>query len=184
MRAAVLTAATDALVEAGLAGIELTDVAVRAGVGRSTVYRRWGTVPALVADLLLDMAETSLPRADTGSLRGDLTANTTLVRRTLSDPRQGRLFKALIAAATCDDNTAAALAGFYDTRIAEWAPVVTDAIARGEAPAETDPVAVIRLTSAPLYYKFLTSTARLTAADARRAVDVTIAAVDAGALRR
>ena len=112
VRDAVLAATADMLIESGLDGVELTAVAARAGVGKSTVYRRWGTVPALVADLLTDMAQTSLPRADTGSLRGDLSANARLVQRTLADPRQGRLFKAIIAAATYDDQTAAALAEF------------------------------------------------------------------------
>ncbi len=183
VRDAVLRATGDLLIESGLGGVELTEVAHRADVGKSTVYRRWGSVPALVADLLTEMAETSQPRADTGSLRGDLRANANLVRRTLTHPRQGRLFKAIIAAATSDDNAAAALAGFYDARIAELAPMVTDAIGRGEAPADTDAVAVIRQVSAPLYYQFLTSTTSLTTKDALRTVDVTLAAVAAGALR-
>ena len=183
VRDAVLRATGDLLIESGLGGVELTEVAQRADVGKSTVYRRWGSVPALVADLLTEMAETSQPRADTGSLRGDLLANANLVRRTLTHRRQGRLFKAIIAAATSDDNAAAALAGFYDARIAELAPMVTDAIGRGEAPADTDAVAVIRQVSAPLYYQFLTSTTRLTTKDALRTVDVTLAAVAAGALR-
>ena len=180
VRRAVLTAAEDLLIEAGLDGLELTVVAERAGVGKSTVYRRWGTVPALVADLLTDMAEQSLPRADTGSLRGDLQANARLVRRTLADPRQGRLFKAVIAAATCDPRTAVALEEFYARRIAEWSGCVTDAIARGEAPAGTDAAAAIRQVSAPLYYQFLTSTKRLTTADADRAADAAVAAIGAG----
>jgi len=176
----VLSAAEDLLIEAGLDGLELTVVAERAGVGKSTVYRRWGTVPALVADLLTDMADQSLPRADTGSLRGDLQANAQLVRRTLADARQGRLFKAMIAAATCDPRTAEALEDFYARRIAEWSGCVTDAIARGEAPAGTDAAAAIRQVSAPLYYQFLTSTKRLTTADADRAADAAVAAIDAG----
>jgi len=180
VRRAVLSAAEDLLIEAGLDGLELTVVAERAGVGKSTVYRRWGTVPALVADLLTDMAEQSLPRADTGSLRGDLQANARLVRRTLADARQGRLFKAMIAAATCDPRTAEALEDFYARRIAEWSGCVTDAIARGEAPAGTDAAAAIRQVSAPLYYQFLTSTKRLTTADADRAADAAVAAIDAG----
>lgn len=180
MRRAVLSAAEDLLIEAGLDGLELTVVAERAGVGKSTVYRRWGTVPALVADLLTDMADQSLPRADTGSLRGDLQANAQLVRRTLADARQGRLFKAMIAAATCDPRTAEALEDFYARRIVEWSGCVTDAIARGEAPAGTDAAAAIRQVSAPLYYQFLTSTKRLTTADADRAADAAVAAIDAG----
>ena len=180
VRDAVLRAAADLLIEDGLEGIELTAVAQRAGVGKSTVYRRWGSVPGLVADLLVDMADTSSPRPSTGALRTDLLAQAKLVRRTLSDGRQGRLFKAIIAAATCDAVTANALADFYRNRIDEVSPVVVEAVARGEAPQGTDPAEVIRQLSAPLYYRFLTDTRPLTTADAERAVAVTMAAVDAG----
>jgi AcrR family transcriptional regulator len=184
VRAAVLRATGDMLVEWGLHGLELTDVAQRAGVGKSTVYRRWGSVPALVTDLLCDMAEQSLPRADTGSLRGDLRANAALVRRTLADPRQGRLFKAIIAAATCDQRTAEALSTFYDRRVTEWSGCVVDAVARGEAPKGTDAAVVIRQVSAPLYYQFLTSTRPLTAKDAHHAVDAAMAGIAAGVFVR
>jgi AcrR family transcriptional regulator len=184
VRAAVLRETGDMLVESGLRGLELTDVAARAGVGKSTVYRRWGSVSALVTDLLCDMAATSLPRADTGSLRGDLRSNAALVRRTLSDRRQGRLFKAVIAAATYDPRTAEALSTFYERRIAEWKGCVVDAVARGEAPEGTDAAAAIRQVSAPLYYQFLTSTTPLTAKDVQRAVDAAIAAIAAGVFVR
>jgi AcrR family transcriptional regulator len=184
VRASVLRAVGDMLVESGLQGLELPAVAERAGVGKSTVYRRWGSVPALVADLLCDMAAQSRPRSHTGSLRGDLRANAALVRRTLSDSRQGRLFKAIIAAATCDQRTADAMSTFYDRRVAEWSPCITDAVGRGEAPVGTDAVAAIRQVSAPLYYQFLTSTRPLTAKDAERAVDAAIAAITAGVFAR
>jgi AcrR family transcriptional regulator len=184
VRAAVLRATGDMLVESGLHGLELTDVAQRAGVGKSTVYRRWGSVPALVTDLLCDMADQSLPRADTGSLLGDLRANAALVRRTLADPRQGRLFKAIIAAATCDQRTAEALSTFYDRRVTEWSGCVDDAVARGEAPKGTDAAAAIRQVSAPLYYQFLTSTRPLTAKDGHSAVDAAMAGIAAGVFVR
>jgi AcrR family transcriptional regulator len=180
VRESVLRATADLLVEAGLHGHELTDVAERAGVGKSTVYRRWGSVTGLVSDLLTDMADQSTPRSDTGSLRGDLRANAALVRRTLMDSRQGPLFKAIIAAATSDPRTADALEVFYDRRITEWSGCVVDAIDRGEAPKGTDAAAAIRHVSAPLYYQFLTSTRPLTARDADRAVDAAIAAIRAG----
>jgi AcrR family transcriptional regulator len=184
VRESVLRATGGLLVEAGLHGLELTEVAERAGVGKSTVYRRWGSVPALVADLLGDMAAQSLPRAHTGSLRGDLRANAALVRRTLTDPRQGPLFKAIIAAATCDPRTAEALEVFYLRRISEWSGCVVDAIGRREAPPGTDAAAALRQVSAPLYYQFLTSTRSLTAKDANRAVDAAIAAITAGVFVR
>src|SRR3982074_3069488 len=64
--AAVRRAAGDALAERGLDGLDLADIAASAGVGKTTVYRRWGSVTGLVADLLADMAEQSLPRPETG----------------------------------------------------------------------------------------------------------------------
>lgn len=134
VRAAVLRAAGDVLAERGFAHLDLADVARRAEVGKTTVYRRWGTVTGLVTDLLSDMAQQSVPRTETGSLLGDLTANTRLVTRTLADPRQGALFKAVIAAATCDPKAAEALHGFYAVRVEEWAPCVVQAAPGARCP--------------------------------------------------
>lgn len=180
VRAAVLRAAGDALAEAGFDRLDLAEIARRAGVGKTTVYRRWGTVPGLVADVLTEMADESSPRTDTGSLLGDLRANARLVHRTLNDPRQGRLFRALITAAGCDAQAAAALHRFYRVRIAEWAPCVEAAVARGEAPEGTDAAEVIRAVSAPLYYRFLVSGDPLDEAAADRAAAAAVASVEAG----
>lgn len=180
VRAAVLEAAGDVLAEEGFAHLDLADVARRAEVGKTTVYRRWGTVTGLVADLLSDMAGQSVPRTETGSLLGDLTANARLVARTLADPRQGALFKAVIAAATCDPKAAEALHGFYAVRVAEWAPCVDQAAARGEVPVGTDAHEVIRAVSAPLYYRLLTTADPLEEEAADRAAAAAVAAAGAG----
>ncbi|WP_328861278.1 TetR/AcrR family transcriptional regulator [Streptomyces sp. NBC_00306] len=181
VRTAVLEAAGDALVEHGFHGLDLADVARRANVGKTTVYRRWSTVTGLVADLLEDMAEQSVARTDTGNLSDDLRANARLVVGTLTDPRQGSLFKAVIAAATCDDRTTQALNRFYATRIEEWAPCVEAAVSRGELPAGTDAREVIRAVSAPLYYRLLASGDPLDEATADRAAAAAEAAARAGA---
>ena len=181
VRAAVLRVAGDALAEQGFARLDLADVARRADVGKTTVYRRWGTVTGLLADLLADMAEQSLPRTQTGSLLGDLRANARLVQRTLTDPRQGALFKAVIAAATSDERTAEALHRFYETRVEEWAPCVRQAVDRGELPEGTDAHEVIRAVSAPLYYRLLASGDPLDEAAADRAAEAAAAAARAGA---
>ncbi|GAA4447173.1 TetR-like C-terminal domain-containing protein [Phytohabitans houttuyneae] len=180
VRESVLRAAGDLLAEGGLELLDLGEVARRAGVGRTTVYRRWGTPASLVADLLAEMAESSLPRTDTGTLLGDLTANARLVRRTLADARQGALFKALIAAATYDPRTAEALHRFYEIRVDEWTPCVAAAVERGELPAGTDAREVVRAVSAPLYYRLLTSGDPLDEAAADRAARAASAAAAAG----
>jgi AcrR family transcriptional regulator len=180
VREAVLRAAGDTLAAEGFDALDLAEVARTAGVGKTTVYRRWGTPAALAADLLADMAEQSLPRADTGSLAQDLRANARLVVETLTDPRQGRLFKALIAASLCDAQAAQALHRFYAVRIEEWAGCVTDAVARGELPAGTAPQEVVAAVSAPLYYALLNTGRPLTEADADRAAAAVTAAAQAG----
>jgi AcrR family transcriptional regulator len=157
VREAVLQAAGDLLAERGFFHLDLAEVAARAEVGKTTAYRRWRTPTGLVIDLLADMADQSVPHADTGSLLGDLTANAQLVAETLTDPRQGRVFQAVISAATCDDIAATALHRFYDIRLTEWAPCVHNAITRGEAPDGTDARAVLSAVSAPLYYRLLAS---------------------------
>ncbi|BAC72242.1 TetR family transcriptional regulator [Streptomyces avermitilis] len=181
VRAAVLRAAGDVLAEQGFAHLDLADVARRAEVGKTTVYRRWGSVTGLVADLLDDMAEQSLPRAETGSVREDLRANAHLVQRTLADARQGALFRAVIAAATCDARTAESLRRFYEVRVAEWAPCVERGVERGELPVGTDAATVVRAVSAPLYYALLTTGTAPEPADADRAADAALAAARAEA---
>ncbi|MEV7161249.1 TetR/AcrR family transcriptional regulator [Streptomyces microflavus] len=184
VREAVLRAAGDALAEHGFGGLDLADVARRAEVGKTTVYRRWSTPAGLVADLLTDMAEQSLPRTDTGSLSEDLRANARLVVRTLTDPRQRALFAAVIAAATGDPRTAEALHGFYAVRIGEWSGCVEAAVARGEVPEGTDPGEVVAAVSAPLYYRLLASGAPLDESAADRAAAAAVAAARAGVFVR
>ncbi|MBL1075640.1 TetR/AcrR family transcriptional regulator [Nocardia sp. 2] len=180
VRESVLRVAGDLLAERGFAALDLTEVAARAEVGKTTVYRRWRTPAGLVTDLLAEMAESSLPHSNTGSLRGDLLANARLVAKTLTDTRQGPLFRALIAAATGDEATAAALHGFYRTRLDEWSPVVESAVARGELPRGTDAHAVLSAVSAPLYYRLLASGAAIDDAAVTAAAEAAALAAEAG----
>ncbi|NUO97518.1 MAG: TetR/AcrR family transcriptional regulator [Nonomuraea sp.] len=184
VREAVLRAAGDALAEKGFDGLDLAEIARAAGVGKTTVYRRWGTPGALAADLLQDMAERSLPRSRNGDIGEDLRDNARLVVRTLTDPRQGRLFKALVAASLCDEQAARALHRFYAVRVEEWAGCVTDAVGRGDLPAGTDPHRVIAVVSAPLYYALLNTGEQLDDTAADRAAAVALAAARAGVIRR
>ncbi|WP_406133371.1 TetR/AcrR family transcriptional regulator [Streptomyces zaomyceticus] len=184
VRRAVLDAARDALAETGFHALNMDRIAASAGVGKTTVYRRWGSPVGLVTDLLHDMAEQSLPASDTGSLAGDLRANAELVRATLTDPRMGAVFRAVISAAGCDEECARALAGFYRTRLDEWTPVVAKGAARGEIPAGTDPTELLRAVSAPLYYRFTVTHEEVTAGVAERAVTAALAAAKDGVFAR
>jgi AcrR family transcriptional regulator len=68
----IAQAALDLFGEAGWAGFAMETVARRAGVGKASLYLRWNSKEALLADAVtLRMARVT--DVDTGTLRGDLT---------------------------------------------------------------------------------------------------------------
>jgi AcrR family transcriptional regulator len=68
----IAQAALDLFGEAGWAGFAMETVARRAGVGKASLYLRWSSKEALLADAVtLRMARVT--DVDTGTLRGDLT---------------------------------------------------------------------------------------------------------------
>ena len=68
------SAVRDLLQEQDRATLTVPQIAVRAGVTPSTIYRRWGDLPALLADVAIARMRPDGEPADTGSLRGDLRA--------------------------------------------------------------------------------------------------------------
>ncbi|MBT2341787.1 MULTISPECIES: TetR/AcrR family transcriptional regulator [Pseudomonas] len=62
------------LQEQDRATLTVPQIAARAGVTPSTIYRRWGDLPALLADVAVARMRLDSEPANTGSLRGDLRA--------------------------------------------------------------------------------------------------------------
>ncbi|MER7735538.1 TetR/AcrR family transcriptional regulator [Streptomyces erythrochromogenes] len=74
VREAVHQAVVDLLSDPGAGDLTIPAIAQRAGVNHTSVYRRWGSREALLADVVVTRLERDSPLADTGTLRGDLTA--------------------------------------------------------------------------------------------------------------
>jgi AcrR family transcriptional regulator len=74
VRAAVLRATLDALLSCSADDLSIREVAQRAGVHETSIYRRWGTRADLILDAVLSEIQAAVPPPDTGSLRGDLLA--------------------------------------------------------------------------------------------------------------
>jgi AcrR family transcriptional regulator len=70
----VLVAALEELGRVGYGALRIEDVAARAGVNKTTVYRRWPTKPELVRAALMSVAGDRIKEPRTGTLRGDLIA--------------------------------------------------------------------------------------------------------------
>ena len=71
---AILQAALELLAESGYRSLTMERVRERSGVGKATIYRRYGSKEELVAAAIVHLnSDIPLP-ADTGSLQGDFAA--------------------------------------------------------------------------------------------------------------
>ena len=68
------SAVRDLLQTQDRATLTVPQIAARAGVTPSTIYRRWGDLAALLADVAIARMRPDSEPANTGSLRGDLRA--------------------------------------------------------------------------------------------------------------
>ncbi|MFJ2839521.1 TetR/AcrR family transcriptional regulator [Nocardia sp. NPDC087230] len=182
VREAVLDATTAELAEHGYQGLSVDAVAQRAGVHKTTVYRRWRGPEGLVADALDRAAGLSWAIPDTGSLAGDLRALTELLRTGFTDPESAPVATSFVAAGIQHPAAAEALRAYYAARHAEAAVIVDRAIARGELDAAVSGAEVVRFAVAPLFHRLFVTHEPVTADHARRAADAAAVLARSGLL--
>jgi AcrR family transcriptional regulator len=184
VRAAVRDATLAELAEKGYDGLTVEGIAARSGVHKTTVYRRWGSVAGLAADVLDLAAGESWPVPDTGTIEGDLRELARLVVTGFTDPGAGPVAKAFVSAAVQNPATAQALHAFFAGWHEQSAIIIGRAIERGELPAGTDAAEVVRFAVAPIYYRLFITGEPIDLAVAHRAAAAALAAARAGALHR
>ncbi|MFJ8827906.1 TetR/AcrR family transcriptional regulator [Streptomyces sp. NPDC102467] len=84
--AEVHQAVTDLINERGYGNFTVGEVAARAGVADSSIYRRWGNLETLLTDVALTRLNAKSPMPDTGSLSGDLHTYAATVAREITGP--------------------------------------------------------------------------------------------------
>lgn len=112
-------------------------IAQRAGVARTTVYRRHGSVHGLLLLVMGDI-HAQVPVPDTGSLRGDLVAIMREIVVVWRDPTHVRFLTGLTAAK--HENTELALADHlqFEQRRAATSAIIARAVKRGELAPDAD----------------------------------------------
>jgi AcrR family transcriptional regulator len=175
---AILLAATQVLAERGLGGMSIEEVAARAGVGKTTIYRRWSSRGALALDAFLAEFQGQQPLPDTGTLRGDLLAALRAWVRSVTQTRAGAMLAGLIAEAQRDP----ALAAAWRERVveplrAQHKVMLDRAIGRGEIPADIDQEVVLDLLFGAAYHRLLHGHQPLNDQFTVRVVDLIMAGV-------
>lgn len=100
--AAILAATREALVDLGWSKLTLGDVATRAGVAKTTLYRRWAGKNELVVDAVAALFD-ELRLPDRGSLAADIEGVVLQFAAILARPEAKSGLMAVIAESTRDD---------------------------------------------------------------------------------
>ncbi|NUT18658.1 MAG: TetR/AcrR family transcriptional regulator [Hamadaea sp.] len=169
VRTAVHQAVTELAAERGYGAFTIGEVAARAQVADTSIYRRWGTLEALTADVALDWLTASSPIPNTGSLRDDLRAYATGVTRDVSGPAGLAVLRLVIALSSAGDAGVAARDRFIAERGGQLQQMLDRAVSRGEeVPSTLD---IVDHVLAPLYVRVLFGLGPLTPAYAESLVD-------------
>ncbi len=171
VQAAVHQATLELMAQDGRAALTVPAIATRAGVTPSTIYRRWGDLAELLADIAVERLRPDADPADTGSVAGDLQAWVEQYRDEMSSQVGLDMMLDVLAAKRGAPGEGqlpvpCQCAAFTASRIEV---IVARGIERGEAVPSVD--AVMDTVVAPIVYRALFGPLAVTDGHARALVD-------------
>ncbi|MCX5393260.1 TetR/AcrR family transcriptional regulator [Streptomyces sp. NPDC006482] len=140
--AAILEATRAALVDLGWSKLTMGDVAGRAGVAKTTLYRRWANKNELVVDAVAVLFD-ELELPDLGSLQADIEHVVLQFAALLERPETKTALMAVVAESTRDEPLRERIrASIVDRQKRLVLAGRRRAQQRGELPSDRDPVTV------------------------------------------
>lgn len=158
----VLQAALKIVTTAGHAGFTMDAVAKQAGVPKCTIYYRWPSKGALLADAVVSMAPPIRSQIDTGALRSDLEV---MIRGNVAAIGDARLQEIVFSLLIELQASPAAAISLRERTIAprrrSGLLLLQRGIARGEVDPMVDLDAALDMLLGAVWYRFLTRVAPL-----------------------
>jgi AcrR family transcriptional regulator len=148
----VLTTTWALLVENGLSGVSVDEVARRSGVAKTTIYRHWRTRSDLVFDACSLINPTQEPR-DSGSVEGDVTALLLTLSHMLQTAGWPNVMPSIVDAGERDPELAAVFSRQQLMRTAPLLQVIERAKKRGQVSVKADASAMVAQLIGPLFYR-------------------------------
>lgn len=156
-RLVVRQAALIEFAESGYGGFTIESVAARAGVGRSTVYRHWGSKLALISDALETLNEQPAPDLSAASPREGVELLLRHLSETLADSAFSACIPALIEAAEHDPTVRDFHHGYSAQRRRTLVDTIAAGIQSGDFRSQIDPeLASLTLAGALFYRRLMT----------------------------
>jgi len=169
VKQAVLEATLAVLSEKGFAGASIAEIAARAGVHETSIYRRWGRPADLITEASLLFADREIPLPDTGSLAGDLIAMHRDGLAFYATPL-GHSLLAWSASAPSTPEYNAISADYWARRGAFLDQIFDRARARGEWASDEPIGSILPRLIGPIYFRHFFLRAETTEADLREIV--------------
>ena len=157
---AILAATLELAGEVGINGMSMDDLAERAGVSKTTIYRRWTSKERLVLEALRS-AMGPLDDVDTGSLRDDLRAYLIELGERMWKGRMSDVLPHLIEVACHDETLRCRLDDYVQFRRAPMLAILRRGLERGELSTGTDIDVLADVLSGPFIYRRLLTHAPL-----------------------
>jgi len=155
---AILEATRDLLAEGGVGRLTVEGVAARAGVAKTTIYRRYRSKYELALAVLIDMVEQMGAVPDLGDTRRELEAFVDGAIRILAGTLMGRVMQGLVSDLAADPHLAAAFrAGAVAQRQRELGEILDRGILRGDLRPDADGELAYELLFGPVYYRLMLS---------------------------
>jgi AcrR family transcriptional regulator len=174
---AILEATRELLAEGGVQGLTVEGVAARAGIAKTTIYRRYRSRDELALAVLLDMVEKVTAVPDLDDTRAELVAFVNGAVKILGSTLMGRVMQGLVSELATDPNLAAAFRErVVARRVTEVRRLIERGIERGDLRPDTDIELAHELLFGPVYYRLFLSGAPLDKRLAERIVDAVLPA--------
>jgi AcrR family transcriptional regulator len=155
---AIIDATLELLAEEGFQGLSIEAVAAKAGVGKTTIYRRWSSKDELVIDAIRQV-QVDIPMVDTGNFRNDLAALLKTAYQGFMAYPYPFLWKLVLQFIgeyqTNPEIFQGALTQLIVPRLQRFIHMVEQAQAREEIRKDIDPALILELISGSLIYHWV-----------------------------
>ena len=152
---AILRAALELGEELGFDGLTIEGIATRSGIAKTTIYRRWPNVGAIVMDAFLADVTRLAPIQTRSTARESFTASMRLLAKAYRG-RLGKILRPLLGKAQADENLREAVRTHWVEPRREIArEIVRRGMKSGELREGLDPDVVLDALYGPFYHRLL-----------------------------
>jgi AcrR family transcriptional regulator len=153
---AILDTTFELLKEIGFQNLTIEGIAKRAKVGKTTIYRWWGSKGALAVEAFLKKVEPSIYFEESGSAANDISQQ----MKKLADifgSEEGRIIREILATAQFDNETLLIFKdGFLKPRRLAAKDILQRGIQNGEFKESIEFDLILDMLYGPIYYRLIT----------------------------